>query len=252
MLAGDFQGQKIYRVASAGKKARKDGAERDLRKLGKIHFPVFTPSGDRLIGFMVTPPEIAAMIQRPDIFVAYDAISVCEGALAVADRADASGQAAAKRLGVDLDACLILTGMDVVTTSGKALGYCTDVSFNPRTGAVEHLSLTRGATASALLGDVRMPVSYLKGYERGRVVVADAAAELEASGGVAAKAAEASVVVGAKVKQGAKMLDDHGSVAVEKGSKALGRQLGRTRGMFAAFKDEFKKASAPDPTTKKG
>ena len=46
-----------------------------------------------------------------------------------------------------------------------------------------------------------------------------------------------------KVKQGAKVLDEKGSVAVEKGSRALGKQLGKTRGMFSAFKDEFKKAS---------
>ena len=59
----------------------------------------------------------------------------------------------------------------------------------------------------------------------------------------AAKAAEASVVVGDKVKKGAKVLDDKGSVAVDKGSRALGKQLGKTRGMFKAFKDEYQKAS---------
>ncbi len=59
----------------------------------------------------------------------------------------------------------------------------------------------------------------------------------------AAKAAEASVVVGDKVKKGAMVLDDKGSVAVDKGSRALGKQLGKTRGMFKAFKDEYQKAS---------
>ena len=59
----------------------------------------------------------------------------------------------------------------------------------------------------------------------------------------AAKAAEASVVVGDKVKKGAKVLDDKGSVAVDKGSRALGKQLGKTRGMFKAFRDEYQKAS---------
>ena len=33
------------------------------------------------------------------------------------------------------------------------------------------------------------------------------------------------------------------SVAVDKGSRALGKQLGKTRGMFKAFKDEYQKAS---------
>ena len=31
--------------------------------------------------------------------------------------------------------------------------------------------------------------------------------------------------------------------AVDKGSRALGKQLGKTRGMFKAFKDEYQKAS---------
>ena len=46
-----------------------------------------------------------------------------------------------------------------------------------------------------------------------------------------------------QVKKGAKVLDDKGSVAVDKGSRALGKQLGKTRGMFKAFKDEYQKAS---------
>ena len=60
---------------------------------------------------------------------------------------------------------------------------------------------------------------------------------------MAAKAAEATVVISDKVKSGARKLDEHGSVAVEKGSRALGKQLGKTKGMFKAFKEEYKKAS---------
>lgn len=247
MLARDFQGQKIYRALPEDKRTNKDGTPRDPKRLGRIHFPVFTPSGDRLVGFMVTPPEVAAMVKLPDRFVAFDAISVYEGVLVVADRKDAYDQGAARRLNINLDTCLIWTGMDVITTSGTKLGYCADTSFNPKTGAVEYFSLTRGATASALLGDVQMPASYLRGYRDGFMVVDDAAASLENVGGAAAKAAEVSVVVGDKVKRGAKVIDDKGSVAVEKGSRALGRQLGKTRGMFTAFKDEFKKAAGPAP-----
>ena len=85
------------------------------------------------------------------------------------------------------------------------------------------------------------------------MVVADEAASLEVSGGMAAKAAEASVVIGDKVKKGAQKFDEKGSAAVDKGSRALGKQLGKTRGMFSAFKDEFKKAAGPAPkkTSKK-
>lgn len=243
MLASDFQGQKIYLAPAEGKRTNKDGTPRDPRKLGRVHFPVFTKDGSQLVGFMITPPEIAGMVKRPDRFAAFDRIHIYEGALAVTDARDSFDQAAAKRLGIDLDACVIWTGMDVVSASGETLGYCADACFSPKTRAVEYFAVTRGATASALLGDVHVPACMVAGYRSGCMVVDDAATALEVTGGVAAKAGEATAVVGEKLKQGAQALDEKGSVAVTKGARAVGRQLGRTRGMFGAFKDEFKKAA---------
>ncbi len=252
MLARDFQGQKLYRVLPKAKRTNKDGTPRDPKRIGRIHFPVCTGDCARLVGFMVSPPEIAGMVKRPDFFVALDAISVYEGVLAASDDKGAYDKAAAKRLGIDLDACLIPVGMDARTVSGENLGYCADVSFDGRTGAVAHLSLTRGAASSALIGDVEAPASLVRGYADGCLVLDDGVLELDVSGGAAAKAAEVSVAVGNKVKQGAKVIDDKGSVAVEKGTRALGRQLGKTRGMFTAFKDEFKKAAGSPPKGGKG
>lgn len=103
--------------------------------------------------------------------------------------------------------------------------------------------VTAGAASSVLVGDTQVPPTMLRGYENGAMIVSDEVKALGYSGGAAAKAAEASVVVGDKVKKGAKVLDDKGSVAVDKGSRALGKQLGKTRGMFKAFKDEYQKAS---------
>lgn len=251
MRTSDFQGLKIYRIPPEAKRTRKDGTPRDPKRLGRVHFPVFTPDGRTVMGFMVTPPDVAGMIKQPDRFVARDAIRVYEGVIAVTDAKDSYDAAAANRLCIDLDACIIWTGMDAVTVSGAKLGYCSDASFDAKTGGVSSFTLTGGATAAALLGTVEMPSGYLKGYREGCMIVDDAAASLELSGGMAARAGEASAKVGVKVKQGAKVLDDKGSVAVEKGSRALGRQLGKTRGMFSAFKDEFKKASASDAPKKK-
>ena len=103
--------------------------------------------------------------------------------------------------------------------------------------------VTAGTASSVLVGDTQMPPTMLRGYADGAMIVSDEVKSLGYSGGAAAKAAEASVVVGDKVKKGAKVLDDKGSVAVDKGSRALGKQLGKTRGMFKAFKDEYQKAS---------
>lgn len=243
MRTKDFQGVKIYRIPPEAKRTRKDGTPRDPKRLGKVHFPVFTADGRSVVGFMVSPPDVAGMIKQPDRFVARDAVRVYEGVIAVDDAKGSYDAAAAKRLGIDLDTCIIWTGMDVVTVRGTKLGYCSDAAFNPKTGAVTSFTLTGGAAAAALLGTIEMPVRYLKGYRDGAMIVDNEAATLELSGGAAAKAGEASAKIGVKVKQGAKVLDEKGSVAVEKGSRALGKQLGKTRGMFSAFKDEFKKAS---------
>ena len=96
MRAGDFVGAKIYRKPTEDKRTKKDGTPRSPKKLGKIHFPVFTPGGTRVVGFMVRQSDIAGMIERPDRFVALDAIGVYEGAIAVDDVKDTYDAAAAK------------------------------------------------------------------------------------------------------------------------------------------------------------
>ena len=91
----------------------------------------------------------------------------------------------------------------------------------------------------------------MRGYHNGQMIVDDAAAELECSGGAAAAAAEATVKVKAQAKKGAAALDEHGSKAVDKGSRALGKQLGRAKGMFGGFMDEYKKAAGTSAKKKK-
>lgn len=243
MLVGDIQGVRIYRAPSDRKATNKDGTPREPRRLGKVHFAVFDPTGKKVVGFMVKLPDVAGMIKQSDRFVALDALDVYEGVLCVRDGKENLDAGAAKRLGVDLDTCLIWTGMDVVTESGKNLGYCSDAMFNSKTGEVKRFVLDGGGASSLLVGNIEMPVSYLKGYRNGAMVVSDDTLNLELTGGAAAKAAEASVVIGDKVKKGAAKIDEHGSKALDKGSRALGKQLGRTRGMFSAFASEYRKAA---------
>ena len=250
MNASDLQGMKVYRIPAPAKRTKKDGTPRDPKKLGKIHFPVFTHDGRRVVGYMVKLPDVVGMVKQPDRFVALDAIDVYEGVIGIKDERDSYDAAAAKRLGVSLDECLIWTGMDVRTKSGKNVGYCSDATFSAKTGAVSAFDITGGAASSLLVGSVQMPASYLLGYKQGAMIVSDDITELELSGGVAAKAAEASVVVGDKVKKGAKVIDDKGSVALDKGSRALGKRLGRTRGMFKSFAAEYKKAAGTSKKSK--
>ena len=148
MRAGDFVGAKIYRKPAEDKRTKKDGTPRSPKKLGKIHFPVFTPGGTRVVGFMVRQSDIAGMIERPDRFVALDAIGVYEGAIAVDDVKGTYDAAAAKRLDINLDDCIIWVGMDVRTESGDVVGYCSDVEFKPRSGIVQTFYVTAGAASS--------------------------------------------------------------------------------------------------------
>lgn len=262
MLAGDFTGLKLYKVPAPEKRVKKDGTTRDPKKIGKIHCPVFSADGTRVVGFMLRVPDIAGMIKQPDRFLAYDAIGVAEDVMVAKDDRAAFDAAAAKRLGIDLDTCIIWTGMDVRTVSNKRVGFCADADFNPRTGTVKAFLLTEGGASNALVGHREMPANMLKGYRDGAMVVSDEVLNLEFSGGAAAKAAEVSVKaaakaseVGAKAKEqakkGAAALDEHGSKALDKGSKALGKQLGKTKGMFGAFVSEYKKAAGTPPSKKK-
>lgn len=253
MRASALSGMRVYRALPEAKRLKKDGTPRAPKKVGKIRYPVFTPDGRRVVGYMVRLPDVVGMIKQPDRFVALDALDIVDDLLVARDDKASFDDAAARRLGIDLDTCIIWTGMDVRTSSGKKMGYCADMDIDASTGIVRTFSLTAGSTASMLLGDVEMPASYLKGYEGGFMVVDDRVTDIELSGGAAAKAAVASVKVKQAASKGAKVLDEQGSAAVDKGSRALGRQLGRAKGMFASFADEYKKASgAPAKKKRKG
>lgn len=251
MLAGDFAGLKVYRLPLDGKRTKKDGTEIELKKLGKVHHTVFAPEGARVVGFMVSLPDIAGMIKQEDRFVALDALDVQEGVLVVKDQRDSFDAAAAKRLGIDLDCCVIWTGMDVLAASGARVGFCADARFSGKTGEVSAFILTEGSASNALVGHREMPPAWLVGYRDGAMIVDDSVLDLEFSGGAAAKAAEVTVHVKAGVKRGAQALDEHGSKALDRSSRALGKQLGKTKGMFGSFVSEYKKAAGTSPKKKK-
>lgn len=97
--------------------------------------------------------------------------------------------------------------------------------------------------------------------ERGAILVSDEALDIPIEGGAAAAAGKASAIVTNKAKKGAvrvkvaaseqaqkarptvKRVAEKTGEAVDAGSFAVGKQLGRATGMFAAFKEEFDKAS---------
>lgn len=229
-------------VVVYGPKGAHGKAAKAYTNLGKIHMALFAPDGLRVIGFMVARRDLAGMVKRDDIFVALDSLAPCDGGVRATKGPESFDAAARERLGLDWDSCIIWAGMDAKTTEGKVLGYVNDATFNSKTGAVESFMIGDGGVAQSLVGSVQIPASMMLGYEKGFMIVDPAAAKLQLSGGVAARAGEGYARAKVEGKRAAEQAGKAAGEAVDKGSKALGRQLGKTRGMFSAFVDEFKKA----------
>lgn len=229
-------------VAVYGPKGSHGKAANTFTRVGKVHQTVFSPDGLRVVGFFVARPDIAGMVKREDAFVALDAIAPCDGGVRVTKGSESFDAAARARLELDWDACIVWAGMDAKTTEGKVLGFVSDASFNTKTGEVESFFVGDGGMAQSLVGSVQIPASMLRGYEKGWMLVAPEAAYQQLTGGVAAKAGEGYAKAKYEGKKAAAKAGKAAGEAVDKGSKALGKQLGKTKGMFSSFMDEFKKA----------
>lgn len=254
------------------------------KSLGKVRRFVFHPTERRLIGVLVKRPDAALMFHRKDLFVALDGFTLDDGCILVHDDASATDKGALKALGVDWDRCVLWVGMPLMTQSGDFLGYADTVTFDAATGDVLGVATENGAASDVILGKREIPASMIKGFRLGQgmavaadgecdpdgeaalgaILVSDEALAIDIDGGVASAAGKATAVVADKAKKGAakaktvakeqalkakpamdKAARKTGEV-VEEGAYALGRQLGRTSGMFAAFKEEYRKAVKDD------
>lgn len=208
--------------------------EKDLVSVGKVRQVVCSPKGDQVVGLLVRRPDVAGMVKRPDAFVALDSISTCDQGLVVMRDRNKQGmdQEAIDRLGLDWDACILWTGMDAKTTDGKELGWVDDIEFDAKSGRVRSFFVGDGSVAKSLVGSVVIPANMLRGYDKGFMLVDPAAARLALNGGLAAKAGESY----ARTRH-------EGKKVAAKAAKTVGKRLGKTRGMFGAFMDEYRKAS---------
>ena len=273
---------RVFVPRKPSRKDLREGTEPDPKRLGKVHSLVFSPNGRTVVGFMVKRPDIAGMVKQQDRFLALDAIERREGGLLCTRPDDGFDAAACRRLGLDLDRCYVWEGMNVRTESGKFLGYVMDARFDERTGAVDCFCAQEGGAASALVGTFEIPAAWLVGYRDDTMVVRDDAAGLQLSGGLAGKAGEGYAAAKEGAKKAVAKADDAASKAVDKGSRALGgligrakagvgkmvadasgreasgeqaakgaepvaravgEQLGKTKGMFSGFLKEFNDAS---------
>jgi uncharacterized protein YrrD len=238
---------------------RVTGGRNGTRRIGKVLRAVFRPDTYALAGYLVARPDLLFMFKRKDRFLAWDAFRVVDGRVVATIDHDSWDAPACKRLGIDWDTCLILEGMSLVTSDGDKIGKIDAVEYDERSGRLLALRVGDGMATKALVGTSKIPAELVVGYRDGRMVAKRTASGIASEGGLAAKAGEQTAVAtqvikekteqarkaaGKIGKEAGKMGKKAGAAAeqaLDTGSRALGKQLGRTRGMFKGFRDEYRK-----------
>lgn len=231
-------------------KTQKDGTVTErLQRLGKVHNAVFSPDGRSVVGLLVKRPDVAGVIKRDDAFVALDSFELAaDGTVTVTRPEDGLDDAAIRRLDLDWDACIIWSGMDAKTVEGKPLGYVSDAEFNEKTGEVSRFSSTDGGVAHALLGSFVITPDMLRGYRDGCMIVDAGGHAVALDGGLAGAAGEGYARAKAKGAEVGKKVGTAAGEAVDKGSFALGKMIGRAqRAIKDANEEGERDESAPQP-----
>lgn len=210
--------------------------------IGRLAQAVFSPDLQYLVGFYVKRPDLVWMFKRSELFFARDALVRREDKVYPAFSEGAMGKKAIERLALDWDKCVILQGMDVVTEQGDSCGFVDFINFDPQDGKIVSLGLNMGLSSRIILGTSEIDVHQLIAYNEGRLVVKEVT-ELSASGGMAQKAGH----LAAKTSYQAQKLTTKSKAVLSQlegeTSVKIGKHLKGTQGMFAAFKEEFDKAS---------
>lgn len=255
------------------------GGKKGTKTIGKVRYFVFHPKRKTCVGFLVKRPDLALMFKRKDMFVALDGFEFEDGRIVVnAEDKEAVDAGACKRLGIDLDSCVIWQGMPIMAENGEDIGYVEDVVFSKSTGKVLSIVPHKSAGSKMLVGKLTIPADYVKGFKtgvgteltitegegeeessvRGAIIVSNDALSIDTEGGLAEQAGRSTAIAADKARKAkAKAqpkLDEAAKKTgevVNKGAYATGRQIGKAKGMFAAFKEEYDKAVADDPKSTK-
>lgn len=229
--------KKIY------KKAKTITNKTTYKRYGYVHFFVVSPDLKRVVGVMVKLPEVAGIYAKPDEFVSLKALTLADEDLIISEDASLRGASAEKDLGYDWGQCVIIEGMDALTQSGSQLGVVRSVEFDCETGLITDYFVDDGALATSLVGELIIPADLCRGADEGRIVFDDSACKLDPSGGLAQKAGSATKTIADGASKSWEAARAKGNETAPKAARALGRQIGKTRGMFTSFVDEFKKNS---------
>lgn len=251
------------------------GGKSGTRRIGKVRRFVFHPTEKRLIGFIVKRPDLLWMFRRKDMFVSLGGYNIIDGRIVLNNQPKTTGSGAYKALGVNPDECVLWIGLPVLTKDKTELGIVGEVIFGTSSGKVRTIITSSGATANTLLGTRTIPSDMIIGFRKGvgaalsltgeegaqenpedvvygAVLVSNEAKKIVADGGLAEKAGAATAVAADKAGKAAAKASETASAAakvtgeaVNKGAYATGKQLGKTKGMFSNFKNEYDKARGP-------
>ena len=249
------------------------GGKKGTKRIGKVKTCVFHPTEKKCVGFLVKRPDLLYMFRRKDIFVGLNDFDFEDGRVIIHPGASTSGEAVCKELGISWDDCVIWEGMPLMTADETVLGNVGTITFNRTTGAISSLVVNNGATSKYLLGTLEVPVEYVKGFRRGvgallsvdaaadedenaflgAILVSDDVWELTPEGGWAEAAGEFTAKAGIRihevsenVKPKVQAASKAAGEAINKGAYATGRQIAASKGMFAAFKEEYQKARSSE------
>lgn len=213
----------------------KDGTVTDkYQKLGRVHAAVFTPDGKHVAGFTIKRPDVAGMVKRADAFLARDSLKVLDEKTVLVTRPeDGLDEAALRRLDLDWDRCIMWSGMDAKTTAGKPLGYVSDAEYDEGSGVVTRFFTADGGMARALIGSFVITPDMVRGYRDGFMIVEPGDKSVQLDGGLAGAAGEGYARAKAGASEVGKKVGAAAGEAVDKGSFALGRVLGKAKRAIA-------------------
>jgi uncharacterized protein YrrD len=242
----DLVGKRVF--ARRPTKKNPDG----IKKLGHVRAFVFSPDALVCVGFLVKRPDVVLMFRREDDFVAINGFDLIDGDIIIKADNDAFGRGATKALAIPLDKCVLWEGLPVMTENGAVLGIVGSINLELPSGRVTGISLSKGATANALLGKVEIPREMIRGFKLGigarladanprknggvsedeeseqnygALLVSNEAVTIEAAGGVAKSAGAATAKVAHKAKevggQAKEAVKDAAKVAEEKAAPTV-------------------------------
>lgn len=209
---------KVYVVSKKGR----------TKKYGRVRNVIFHPSKPQAVAITVKRPDLLWMFKRKDRFAALDKISLTESGDILLELADdeAWDNGACKRLGIDMDKCIIWDNMAVRNLEGADLGLISNIVLGDDL-KIESIDVSSGDINRALLGSADIVVDKLRGYDPDtQAIVADIQPEeVVVNGGVAAKAGEAWAKGSHKMSESQEAISDRAAQNIEDTAYAAGEAI---------------------------